>query len=574
MADDQSPEKKAQERLQQAIALHRAGDYATAEQRYRQLLRDLPDERADILHLLGILCGQQDRLPEAAEWLRQAIELRPDSATFHNSLGNVERRLQHWDQAIVHYQKALSLEPHLPAVHNNLGILFQQRKQWSEACQHYEQAITLKPNYVDARFNLSTALTAMARYREAIGQLQAAIRLQPDHAQAQGQLGQNLLQQGKPGQAVKHFQARLRLDPDSAETHHQLAVAFTQLDQLDSAITHYESTLKLEPKHTEALHNLGVLYLTKRNPDMALRTYLQLLKIQPDLDTYYNLGIIHSYQDRFDDAIRFFKEALRVQPDYYNAEVNLGAAYLKKEDFTNATHHYEQALKLRPGEPEIEYILAAIAQKSAPTRAPTEYIEHLFDQYAPHFDRHLHEHLDYQVPQLLLQAMAQTVNMPPKSWVIVDLGCGTGLCGVVFHPFAKRLIGIDVSENMLVAARAKHVYDDLEKLEINQGLCYHSEIDLVIAGDVFGYVGDLEETFGLAAQSLRTHSYFAFTVERSAAEPFHLQNNARFAHSKAYIETLANKFGFSVELCNDAILRQQKQLPVNGYVFVLKKKAL
>lgn len=564
--------KKPQDRLQQAMALHQTGDYKTAELRYKQLLQDSSEDQADILHLLGILCGQQGRLSEAEDWLTKALALQPESATFHNSLGNVQRRLQHLDQAIVHYQKALALEPNLPAVHNNLGIVFQQQKDWQQACQHFEKAIALKPHYVDARFNFSTVLTLLERYREAIAQLQMAVRLQPEHAQAQGQLGQILLQQGKPGQALKHLQARLRLDPDSVETHHQLAVALTQLNQFDSAIEQYEATLKLQPKHTEALHNLGVLYLTQRNPDMALRSYLRLLRIQPDLDTYYNLGIIHSYQDRFDDAIHFFKEALRLQPEYYNAEVNLGAAYLKKEDFANATHHYEQALKLRPGDPEIEYILAAIAQKSTPTTAPTQYIEHLFDQYAPHFDQHLREHLDYQVPRLLSQAMMQAAAMPPQGWVILDLGCGTGLCGLAFAPFAKRLIGIDVSENMLASARAKKVYDELEKMEINRSLGYYTNIDLVIAGDVFGYVGELAETFDLVAKAVKQGGYFAFTVEKSETESIHLQNNARFAHNRQYIQQLAVKSGFLIEKCEEAILRQQKQLPVKGYVFVLKKE--
>jgi predicted TPR repeat methyltransferase len=556
--------------FQQALALHQAGQFAKAEAGYKTILQQEPS-RAEVMHLLGILRGQQGDYAGALNWILAAIKKEPNSATFHNSLGNVYRQSGQLDLAIEQYQTALKLQPDSPSVNNNLGILYHRQNKLDEAIKCYQMAIALKPDYADAYFNLSTVLTAQQKFAEARAQLELALKFQPEHPQAHAHLGQLLLQENRPREAAAHFEERLRLDPGHAETHHQLAVALTQLNQLDQAIAQYEETLKLDSNHGEALHNLGALYLTQRNPEMALRCYLRLLTVQPDLDTYYNLGVIFSYQDRHNEAIGYLQEALRLAPNFYNALVNLGAVYLKKEDLTQATHYYEAALKLRPNDPELLYILAAIAQKSTPTSAPAAYVEHLFDQYAPHFERHLQEYLHYQVPKLLFKAITEEIGSQKASWVILELGCGTGLCGAPFKNLASRLIGVDLSEKMLKAAEQKHIYDELKHADIEAVLQQSHDIDLVLAGDVFGYIGDLDQTFALTAAALKPQGWFVFTVEKTFTADFYLQSNARFAHKRDYIESLAQKYDFKVARCEMAVLREQKQQPVEGYVFLLQK---
>jgi predicted TPR repeat methyltransferase len=556
--------------FQQALQLHQSGEFTQAEKLYQKIIRKDP-KRAEVFHLLGILAGQQGRFELALSWVKAALKLQPSSASFHNSMANIQRNLGHTQEAIVHFEKALEIQPESAATNNNIGILYHKQKQLELAEKYYQRAIEIKPDYADAHFNLSTVLTLQEKFTEAIVQLEMALEHQPQHLQALAHLGQLLLQQGRAADATKYYQMRLEIDPHHPDTHHQLAVALTQQDKVEQAIVHYQETLKLAPNHTEALHNLGALYLVQRKPELALQRYLQLLELQPDLDTFYNLGVIYLYQDRHDDAIYYLQEALRLNPQYFNAHLNLGAVYLKKEDLSQAAYHYEQALALKPEDPEIIYILAAISQKAAPVTAPKEYIEHLFDQYAPYFEKHLQEYLHYQVPQLLFKAVTEIILGQTAEWIILDLGCGTGLCGVAFKRLAKQLIGIDLSDNMLTAAAQKQVYDELKKIDIEDALKTYQEVDLVLAGDVFGYVGELDVTFALAYSALREKGLFAFTVEKTYEKTFVLQPNARFAHNRQYVEELAVQHSFRIERAENAILRSQKQQPVEGYVFVLSK---
>lgn len=562
--------------FEQAFLLHQNGESEQAEKLYISIVNKMPG-RADVLHLLGILCGQQGRYEESLIWLRKALAVQPNSATFHNSVGNVYRHLGNVEQATHHYRYALKLHPNSPATNNNLGILYHKQNQLSEAEAYYRAAVTIKPDYADAYFNLSTVYTLQQKYEDAIANLRLALQYQPNHIQANTHLAQLLLQTGQTEEAVEYYQARLKIDPTHADSHHQLAVALTRQSNTEQAITHYLQTLALQPDHLEALHNLGVLYLQQRKPEMALQYYLRLLELQPNLDTYYNLGVIYLYQDRHEDAINYLKEALRLDSNFFNAHLNLGAVYLKKDDLVQASLHYEAALALQPDDPEILYILAAITQKekktSSPTIAPKAYVEHLFDEYAPYFDKHLTEMLNYQVPTLLFKALTEVVGVKQEKWRVLDLGCGTGLCGVTFRPLAQFLIGVDLSANMLTAAKEKQIYDELKQQDLIEVMKeYMQQIDLLIAGDVLGYVGDLEPVFYAAKACLQPKGWWVFTTEQSDQEPFYLQNNARFAHHKIYIEQLAQTIGFCIERSDNAILRSQKQQSVQGYVWVLRRE--
>jgi predicted TPR repeat methyltransferase len=558
----------AEETLQKALELHQSGDFAAAESLYLQLLSENP-KNDDALHLLSIMHGQLGNYKQALQYIKKALLVNPDSATFYNTFANIERRIGDKQTAALYYKKALNLQPGSASTYNNLGVLYYELGELDNAEHHYRSAITLKPDYADAYFNLSNVLTKEDKFAEAIELLEKALQYQPDHPQIHAHLAQLFLRTSLYQQAIDHCKACLVIDPDHVEAYHQLAVALTHEDQYEAAVDAYKETLKRDAKHTEALHNLAALYVVKREPDLALTCYLRLLLLEPDIDVYYNLGVIYFYQDKHTDAINYFLEALKLDPKHFNSHLNLGACYIKTENLEKAAQHYQQALELKPDDPEIVYILSAITQKNLPQTTPAGYIENLFDQYAPHFDQHLNKYLDYHVPDVLLKAIIHQTGVKSAGWKVLDLGCGTGLCGEKLRPFAREMVGVDLSENMLAIAKQKNIYDVLEKIDIHLAVEKYALLDLIFAGDVLGYVGDLVPIFSLVKSALNDNGLFVFTVEKTEGASFMLQHNARFAHSKSYIKQLAAQNDFIVECEENAILRMQKQAQVEGYVFIL-----
>jgi len=205
-------------------------------------------------------------------------------------------------------------------------------------------------------------------------------------------------------------------------------------------------------------------------------------------------------------------------------------------------------------------------------RAPREYTTRLFDRYADSFDAHLVRSLHYRVPQLLRRAVQPYTTLTPPPWRIADLGCGTGLCAFHLRDLAEFIIGVDLSPNMIEHARRRGVYDTLITGDLLTSLTpQHAPFDLIVAADVFIYLGELRPVFARAADALRPDALFAFSTERCAGHDFQLLPTGRFAHSPAYIDRLAHACGFQI-LRDDAIdVRIERRRPIPGQLYVLRR---
>jgi predicted TPR repeat methyltransferase len=94
--------------------------------------------------------------------------------------------------------------------------------------------------------------------------------------------------------------------------------------------------------------------------------------------------------------------------------------------------------------------------------------------------------------------------------------------------------------------------------------------DLVVAADVFIYVGDLSAIFRSLRRILAPGGCFAFTVEAPAGmEDLLLLPSLRYAHSERYIRRLAEASGFKIDEIFSAPIRYDQSQPVDGlYVYL------
>ena len=63
--------------------------------------------------------------------------------------------------------------------------------------------------------------------------------------------------------------------------------------------------------------------------------------------------------------------------------------------------------------------------------------------------------LDYRGPERIAELVSAVMG-DRRGLDILELGCGTGLCGIHLRPRAARLVGIDLSPEMVgLRARAR-----------------------------------------------------------------------------------------------------------------------
>ncbi len=212
------------------------------------------------------------------------------------------------------------------------------------------------------------------------------------------------------------------------------------------------------------------------------------------------------------------------------------------------------------------------ARLGLPVRqAGRAYVRSLFDDYAQTYDQHLTGELGYRAPQALLDILLPHVEK--RHLAIADLGCGTGLCGPLFAPYARSLAGVDLSEQMLAHARNRAVYDEIAAADLVDYLSTRrSRFDLCLAADVLVYMGDLQPPFAAVAHALAAGGLFAFTLELSPARgPWRLCATGRYAHSAAYVRTLAASLGFGILAWRPVNYRLQCGEPVPGAVWLLQR---
>jgi predicted TPR repeat methyltransferase len=241
-----------------------------------------------------------------------------------------------------------------------------------------------------------------------------------------------------------------------------------------------------------------------------------------------------------------------------------------------ALQAYGRAVELGADPAQVDFALAAFgAEGSAmPDAAPQPYVVQLFDSVAGDFDQHLNDTLKYRVPQLLAEALARCGGLPAGASVL-DLGCGTGLAGALLRPQAARLEGVDLSPGMLEQARRRGIYDALACGDIVEHLeALSAPVDLVLAADVFVYLGDLAPVFAASAAALRPGGLFAFSVEAlgaAAGVDFLLCRTRRYAHALDYVLRLTAAHGFEVALLEAAVLREEGGADVAGGIVVLRR---
>jgi predicted TPR repeat methyltransferase len=361
--------------------------------------------------------------------------------------------------------------------------------------------------------------------------------------------------------------------PKSFHALHMLGVLVGQRDDLAQSALLIAQAVRIDPGAAAAHANLGNTLLRLDRFDDAMASYDRALRLQPDnVRALKGRGLILRRAHRQQEALACYEHLLRLEPDYADGWIMKGAALddLGRKD--EAIASYRKGLEFDQGSnpDKIRYVLASLGAEPMPAAAPVEYVRRLFDKYARRFDAHLVARLNYRVPELLaaqLQPLVSTAQLD-----VLDLGCGTGLCGVLLRPWSRSLTGLDMSADMLEQARRKQVYDSLVTGEINaylasQGACF----DLIVAADVFIYIGTLSGVFEGAHRALRPAGLFAFSTEASPQADVHLQESLRYAHSETYLRGLAAATDWHVVSMTPQVLREEDRQGVAGHLTVLRR---
>ena len=159
---------------------------------------------------------------------------------------------------------------------------------------------------------------------------------------------------------------------------------------------------------------------------------------------------------RTEEAVICYCKVTTLSPRHPETRRMLGLAYCTLGQRDKAIELYEEWLSEEPGHPVVSLLLAGCTGRDVPARASDECMQVMFDGFAKTFESKL-EHLRYCGPALVGMMLESSSRKANKDLDVLDAGCGTGWCGPVVAPFARRLTGVDLSAGMLEQAKQKQV---------------------------------------------------------------------------------------------------------------------
>lgn len=543
----------ARDLLQIALEHHRAGRFRQAEAGYGAVVDAGPDhaDYADALHWLGVLTFQAGRAAEAAALLARAVAARPADPAFLYNLGHACLAAGRVGEAVAAFDRAATLEP---ARH--------------EAQVALARALLARKSSGDAE----AAVAALERARAA----------GLDSAELHHDLGVALLAAGRADDAIPALRTALSKQADYASAYHHLALAHRARGETKEVRRNLNKALEVDPANARAWYALAALDAEAGNLEQSAALFRRAVRAKADYAAaYQGLARVLERLGRRDEAAAALDMAERAaRGEVARPPTATTAPAGEAAPAASPAAELEARLTLDPTAARFHQALAALANVFPPTQVPPQEVTDLFDRYADRFDGHLVGQLGYRAPELIAKAVKAAVaatrpaaaGASPPLLDVLDLGCGTGLCGPLLRPLARTLAGVDLSPAMIDKAAARGVYDRLDVGDLVATLARTPAAwDVLVAADVLLYLGDLAPTFEAAAAALRPGGLLAVTVEAGGGERYMLnQQTRRYMHSEPYLRRLAAMYGFAVEAFETTILRMNRGQAVAGYLVVLR----
>jgi predicted TPR repeat methyltransferase len=415
-------------------------------------------------------------------------------------------------------------------------------------------------------------------------------------------------QAGELGLAERVYQAVLEREPDRLDVLNVLGILKYQQGELDEAASTMRRLLQVDPSADGVWNNLGNVHLKRGELAEAGEAFKRSLQLVPTADAWANLARVYRRLGDLAVSEQSCLQALALVPDHGPATHNLALALLGQRRIEQGVEAALRAMQLLPArerrrqtyvqyllvadepaqaavilrawlaqEPDNAYVLhhlAACTGGAMPGRASDDYVEHEFDSFADSFDSTL-ARLNYRAPQAVAEAVARALPAAARRLDVLDLGCGTGLCGPLLEPWARTLVGCDLSTAMLMKAADRGVYDELRKAELTAFMRERpAAFDLAVSADTLNYFGELGDVARAAVATLRPGGVLVFTLEALAPGDggvVRLMPHGRYAHDGAHACRVFADAGLEVEAPLGVVLREENKVPVQGWLVTARR---
>jgi predicted TPR repeat methyltransferase len=351
---------------------------------------------------------------------------------------------------------------------------------------------------------------------------------------------------------------------------------FIRSGRPDGAVAELKKAIKTSAGDWRLHNALGDALLAAGRDEEAIGAFIATTQLRPDWAVaYVKIGRAFFSRGLTDPALFWLRRAMQIDANCESGMYSLAIAEYKGGCRERVAELLEAWVAADPGDPIRSHLATAILGEVTPLQPPRDYVTALFDGYAQRFDESLAK-LHYCGPQLVEKALTKLQIKPSPARHVLDAGCGTGLVGEVLRPYACRLVGVDLSENMVQQSASRRLYDELIRDDMTVAmLARPGEFNLVVAADALTYCGELAGFFAACAHCLVRGGHVIVIHEAIDDLPpptgYRLNRTGRFAHHADYVGKCLTDQGFKVMWQTDQPMRQDMNRPVPTLLFAAEK---
>jgi tetratricopeptide (TPR) repeat protein len=286
-----------------------------AEQYFEQAIDKDPTYAAAYSGLADCNSGQAwhgfkspaEALPKAYAAARKALEINPESAVAHASLGLAMSHRWDWTGAEAEFRRALQLDPQYANARHWYGDYLSIRSRHDQALAEAKHALELDPlnlmisTWVGLRYYLARD------YSRAIDQNRNSVELDPNFAAAHLMLGDDYRGEGLNSEAVNELKKGANLSGDSPLYTAQVAVALAVAGRNGDALRIAHELETLAKKRYVSPYGLAQIYAASNKNDETFKwlqaayddhaVWMGYLAVDPIFDRYRS-------DERFKDLLR------------------------------------------------------------------------------------------------------------------------------------------------------------------------------------------------------------------------------------------------------------------------------
>jgi protein O-GlcNAc transferase len=342
---------RAQRAVRDAVAFHRQGNLAAAEDLYQSALATEPDQ-LQALQYFGLLRMQQNRPADAWALLERALAVDPRSADALSTASGALMALGRLAGALEKLNALITVRPGDAAAHYNRGVVLAALERADEAVASYSKTVELAPNHGPALFNLANVQAGLGRYAEALACYERVLALAPQHLDALNNSANALNKLGRYDEALLRLNRLVSLNPNDARALTNRGLVLKELRRHDAAIADLRRALTIDPGYATAHYNLGNTLLDLGRPHEAVESFTRAVELAPDhVDAYTSRADAYFHLRRPTEAVADFRKALAIRPDDPAIRTRLIFVLNFDADATTADQQAERALWARCYEP-------------------------------------------------------------------------------------------------------------------------------------------------------------------------------------------------------------------------------